>query len=655
VLENEQTAAADDGDSRFLEILKNWSQGIAIRQGEAFVFVNQAFADLCGYDSPEAVMALGSAYLLVDESERVRVRQYYAARVGGGTAPTSYELRFLRKDGSPWWSETRAQTIVWNGAPAVMMAISDISERKYSEDALNESERRFRYLVEGSIQGLIVHVSGKPKFANQAFADILGYDSPADVLLINSVDDLIHADDIGRVRASREARFRGEAAPEMLEHKAFRKDGSMVWVEVRPTVVEWEGEQATHSAVVDISERKRAEETLLDREARFKDYAEMAADWIWETDAEHRIVFMSDRYYDLTGYSASDVIGKSRREAPAFRHDDKAVRDLIALLDRKEPYRDYQTQLKKADGGVIHSLSSGRPLFDKDGAFLGFRGISTDFTARKRAEDALRQAHDELEAKVQMRTQELRKEVAERQLAQQEAIQASQAKSEFLSSMSHELRTPLNAILGFAQLLRDFSDAPLSEEQASNLQQILSASKHLLGLINDILDLSRIEEGRLNLSFESIALGDCVRDCLLLVRPLAVERDISIIDECGGPPELHLKADPTRLKQILLNVISNAVKYNHDAGTVSVSAETIENGMIRIGVADTGPGIPAEKHGEVFRPFSRLGAEASKVEGTGIGLTISRQLIESMAGRLDFESTPGEGSTFWIDVPMAVD
>ncbi len=771
--------ASKTGDTQFLEILKSWSQGIVIRQGKRVVFVNQALTEMCGYDSPEAVMALSSATLLVPEDERERVDRYYAARIAEREAPTSYQLRILRKNGSPWWSETRAQIISWEGAPAVMFAVSDISERKRAEDALNESEqrfrslvegsiqgmvvsrgsqalfanqecarilgydslaemiragplehhihpddredlmqraaarlrgeavpaantlralrkdgsevwlegratlvewdgepavqsvfhditdrreaqqalaaseRRFRNLVEGSIQGLLVHVGTTPKFANQALADILGYDSPAEILGVESVNDLMYPADVERILRIRAARLRGQPAPDVVELRGLRRDGSPVWVESRATVVEWDGEQAIHSTIVDISEREKAAATLVESEARFKDFAEMAADWIWETDAEHRMVFMSDRYYELTGYSPADVIGKARHEAPAFRHNDQAVRDLLALFDKREAYRGHQLRIRKANGEVIHGLSSGNPLFDKDGTFVGFRGTSTDYTARKHAEDALRSARDDLEVKVGRRTRELRNEVAERQLAQQEAIQASRAKSEFLSSMSHELRTPLNAILGFAQLLRDFSDAPLSDEQAANLEHILSASKHLLGLINDVLDLSRIEEGRLNLSVQSVELNHCIRDCVTLVRPLAVERDISIIDECGDTPGLRLKADPTRLKQILLNIISNAIKYNRDCGIVRVSAAAIERGMIRISVADTGPGIPNEKRGEVFRPFSRLGAEASAVEGTGIGLTISRQLVESMGGRLDFDSTLGEGSTFWIDVPSA--
>ncbi|MDP6951899.1 MAG: ATP-binding protein, partial [Alphaproteobacteria bacterium] len=280
-------------------------------------------------------------------------------------------------------------------------------------------------------------------------------------------------------------------------------------------------------------------------------------------------------------------------------------------------------------------------------------GMTTDIGARKRAEEALSQAYDQLEAKVEERTRELQIEIAERKAAQDDATRANRAKSEFLSSMSHELRTPLNAILGFTQLLRDYPDRPLSKEQMGHIKQILDGGRHLLGLVNDVLDLARVESGQLSVSLESTDMAKAVQESLILVQQMAAERDIAITLDAAVASPNFVRADPSRLKQVLLNVLSNAVKYNRDKGSVAVSARATGNAMLRISISDTGPGIASHKHGEVFRPFSRLGAEASKIEGTGIGLTISRQLIESMGGTLDFESTLGEGSTFWFEVPLA--
>ena len=237
-------------------------------------------------------------------------------------------------------------------------------------------------------------------------------------------------------------------------------------------------------------------------------------------------------------------------------------------------------------------------------------------------------------------------------LAKADAETANQAKSGFLSSMSHELRTPLNAILGFAQILEASKKHPLADRQANQVQQIRKGGEHLLELINDILDLAKIEAGKLALSIETLDTRNLVDECLSFAKTLAEKRSITIEDRTGDtmPP---IWADHLRAKQTILNLLSNAVKYNRDGGTVWVDAEQQDDRTLRINVTDTGPGIPEEKQSQLFQPFSRLGAEATEVEGTGIGLVISRNLMEKMDGAVGFESTPGEGSTFWVEFPVA--
>jgi signal transduction histidine kinase len=234
--------------------------------------------------------------------------------------------------------------------------------------------------------------------------------------------------------------------------------------------------------------------------------------------------------------------------------------------------------------------------------------------------------------------------------AKQEADRANQAKSEFLSRMSHELRTPLNAVLGFAQLL-EIDD--LSEDQHESVQQIACGGRHLLQLIDEVLDISRVETGELRLAPEPTQAAELIEEMIALVAPLAEQRSIRLVVDFAGRTECHVLADRRRLKQILLNLLSNAIKYNREAGEVRVSLCTGASEQIRICVTDTGAGLSQQQLSRLFQPFERLGAEHRNVEGTGLGLALSRTLAEAMGGAIDVQSAPGQGSTFSVDLPAA--
>ena len=246
--------------------------------------------------------------------------------------------------------------------------------------------------------------------------------------------------------------------------------------------------------------------------------------------------------------------------------------------------------------------------------------------------------------------EELGRVNAELQEAAAEADRANRAKSEFLSRMSHELRTPLNAILGFGQLLEIDE---LSPEQLDGVRQILSGGRHLLDLINEVLDISRIEAGRMSLSVEPVPVAQVLGEALDLVRPLIDQRGIRLEVPPQGLCERHVLADRQRLKQIVLNLLSNAVKYNRREGTVAISCQETPRPGLRIAVRDTGHGIPPDKLERLFSPFDRLGAEESTVEGTGLGLALAKKLAEVMGGTMGVESTVEVGSTFWLELELA--
>ena len=231
--------------------------------------------------------------------------------------------------------------------------------------------------------------------------------------------------------------------------------------------------------------------------------------------------------------------------------------------------------------------------------------------------------------------------------AKESAETANRSKSEFLSRMSHELRTPLNAVIGFAQLM---GMDELTEEQHDGVRQIIRGGEHLLGLINEVLDIARIETGRLSVSIEPVRVDEVVNDAIDLVRPLANARSIQFPAQVGDACTCHVQGDRQRLKQVLLNLLGNAVKYNRDHGRVELSCQHMPNGRIRISVTDTGPGIAPDKLAMVFTPFERLDAEKTAIEGTGLGLALARGLVDAMGGELGVDSTVGAGSTFWVEL-----
>jgi signal transduction histidine kinase len=257
---------------------------------------------------------------------------------------------------------------------------------------------------------------------------------------------------------------------------------------------------------------------------------------------------------------------------------------------------------------------------------------------------------------------DLQREISERKKAEEEsisareeAIRANKAKSEFLSHMSHELRTPLNAIIGFAQLLKRNKEQNFSERQRNNTEEIIKAGKHLLELISEVLDLAKIESGTMTVSLEEVDLNELIDEVISLILPLAEARNIRIINYVTHYPDLVIMADRVRLKQVLLNLGSNAVKYNSESGKITLDCEVLENSRVAIKVSDTGEGLSAEDQKALFEPFQRLDAEGTEIEGTGIGLTITKNLVELMEGQLSVTSEVGKGSCFIIELQKVGD
>jgi len=359
--------------------------------------------------------------------------------------------------------------------------------------------------------------------------------------------------------------------------------------------------------------------------------------FIYELDRDGRIVFANRTYPGLT---REQVEGTPLRDwfTPALQPQvDEAV--ARAFADGQPQRLDYT--IPDPQGQVHAYVASLVPIL-RDGAVASVALTSLDISEQKAAEQEIRELNRGLEARVRERTADL-------QRAMERAESASRAKSEFLSHMSHELRTPMNAILGFAQIIEMSKPTPQQLKWAGEIRR---AGDHLLEMIEDLLDLARIEVGKMSIRLEALELEPVLAESLAIVQPLIAERGLrQQVEDCGGAGH-RVHADRLRLRQVLVNLLSNAAKYNRTQGSISVQCRQTPAG-VRLSVTDTGAGMAAEKLARLFRPFERLGAELGSVEGTGIGLALSKQLADMMGATLGADSEVGVGSTFWIDLPRA--
>ena len=428
---------------------------------------------------------------------------------------------------------------------------------------------------------------------------------------------------------------------DIYELTYIRKDGSRF-----PAVVSVTALRDAHNTIIgylligtDNTARKQIEEERMKLDQRLRDQQfytrsliEANIDAIMTTDPQGIISDVNKQMEQLTGCTRDELIGAPFKGY--FTEPERAEAGIKQALTEGK-VTDYELTARHWNGTETVVSCNATTFYDRDRKLQGVFAAARDITERKLLDRVLQERNAELQnAKI----------VAEK---------ANLSKSNFLSSMSHELRSPLNAILGFAQLLESEAPPP-TPSQKESIGRILDGGWHLLKLINEILDLAKIESGKLALSPESVSLVEVMVECQAMVEGLAHKRGIAItFPPFDSPCFVH--ADRTRLKQVLINLLSNAIKYNRDQGTVEVHSAGVTQGRVRISITDTGAGLPAEMLEQLFQPFNRLGQETSDEEGTGIGLVVAKQLIELMEGSIGVESTVGVGSVFWFELKAGVD
>lgn len=407
---------------------------------------------------------------------------------------------------------------------------------------------------------------------------------------------------------------------------------------------------AIGGSYVDITEEAEALEPVSLGESRLRDFARAASDFFWETDVEGRLSALSERFTAIVGMPSALLLGKTLSEIGAFALGDEESAEPSPGIASRGAFRERRFRIEDRNGSVRQFHLSGVPVFDPlTGAFSGYRGAGVDMTERYRAERDAEKARLELETALV----EITNKNVELDLAAAEVKSALQAKNEFLASMSHELRTPLNAVIGFAEAMSMKVFGALSPQYASYAEDILSAGRHLLALINDVLDVTVMDSGKLALKEEEVELKEIVARALNLVVVNAKKKRIDV-ERCAIASGFRVRADPLRVTQIVVNLLSNAVKFTPESGRVGVDA-AVAKGRVALIVWDTGVGIAPDMQEAVFERFRRADHDVytRSAEGTGLGLHISRRLAQMMGGDVTLESAPGKGSRFTLTLPEA--
>ena len=566
-----------------------------------------------------------------------------------------YELTYIRKDGSrfPAVVSVTALRDAQDAIIGYLLIGTDNTARKQAEEAL---------LKAGALQSAIFNSANFSSIATDAKGVIQIFNVGAERMLGYTAAEVMNQITPADISDPQEVIARAKALSvelgtpitpgfEALVFKAsrgiediyeltyIRKDGSRF-----PAVVSVTALRDAQDAIIGYlligtdntarkqveEERKKLDQRLRDQQFYTRSLIESNIDALMTTDPSGIITDVNKQMEALTGCTRDELIGAPFKN---YFTDPERAEAAIKLVLSEKKVTNYELTARARGGKQTVVSYNATTFYDRDRTLQGVFAAARDVTERNRLDQVLLEKNVELENA---------KSVAE---------QANLAKSDFLSSMSHELRSPLNAILGFAQLMESDSQSP-TPSQKESIAQILDAGWHLLNLINEILDLAVIEAGTVSLSGESVSLDEVMLECRAMMEPQAQQRGISMtFPEFDSP--CFVSSDRTRLKQILINLLSNAIKYNKAQGTVVVDYAVAAPDRLRINIRDTGAGLRPEQLGQLFQPFNRLGQEAGRVEGTGIGLVVTKRLVELMGGAIGVDSIVGAGSVFWIELISA--
>jgi len=574
---------------------------------------------------------------LYGPAEQAHMRQGLSEVMSQGSS-YDHELPLTTRRGRQVWVRLLGRPQLVDGKVVTIHGVvQDITERKRAEALLQttsaelaQKTQTLQDTLETISQGIVsLDGDGRPRVFNRRAMELL--DLPENMMGPHTTyDDIVRyqiangdlAEDASFIDADGVRRY-FQGGRKFSPDTYVRRTRSGALIEVRTRQLADGGMVRTFADVTDYLEAQRA---LRDGQAELRALLDAFPGYIAVMDADYVYAYANDRVAALVGHPREALVGRPVREVLG----DAALSRLLGFTTQVRAGE--QVTIENFYAATEHSPATwlqvtyaiGVP--DRDGRRNTY-AFGIDISARKHAELALTAAKDEAE-------------------------RANQAKSQFLSSMSHELRTPMNAILGFGQLLVADTTAPLADSQREYVREILRGGRHLLNLINEVLDLAQVETGKLRISLEPVNASELLRECLSLLQPLARDGDIQLVVDDEAACDCLVRADRTRLKQVLLNLLSNAIKYNRVGGEVRIAC-TADADSLHIAISDSGPGLTDAQQARLFQAFERLEADGTGVEGAGLGLVLSKHLMNAMRGEIGLESAVGRGSTFWIRLPRA--
>ena len=617
--------------------------GICIMKDRLFQSANVCWCECFGYPE-KSILGKTTRMLYESDEEYDRVGQALYTHLREGSLATA-ETRLRRSDGALRdVVMTAALLRAEDPAAGIVVTVHDVTNRKRMEESLRKSEQQFRLIMENLADLVaVLDLNGRRLYNSPSYQEILG---DPDKLRGTSSFDQIHPEDrLGVQEAFHETIRTGIG--QRLEYRMMGRDGRPRHIESQGSVIRDAQGRVSQVVVVsrDITKRKEAERALRESEQKYRELVMLANSIILRWSRDGRITFLNEFGQRFFGYTQAEICGRHvvGTIVPAT---ESGGRNLPSLIDQicanPSAFEQNVNENVRRNGEHVWIAWTNRVVLDDRGQVAEILSIGEDITARKRVEEELRAAQATLEERILVRTTELA-------VARDRAEEADRFKSAFLATMSHELRTPLNSIIGFTGIILQGLAGPLNAEQIKQLGMVRSSSRHLLALINDVLDISKIEAGDLKVAFAPFDLRATIERSVAAVRPFSETKRLALRLEIS-PQIGQLESDARRVEQILLNLLNNAIKFTERGGVV-LSVDVVAS-TIRMRVTDTGIGIKSEDLANLFRPFQQVTNGLSRShEGTGLGLVICRRLAGLLGGEIQVESQPGKGSTFTVILP----